>query len=84
MHHQRLMPRAVFADVLEIEARRQIEIELHGGELPGPADRVNQLDVDLRSVECRFALDALEGNLQPVERGFQRAGCTIPVFRMPA
>src|SRR6266566_4412237 len=42
--HQRLMLGAVFGDVLQAEARRQIEIELHGGELPGAADGVNALD----------------------------------------
>src|SRR5712692_11234802 len=42
MHHERLVPAAVFADVFQAEARRQVEIKLHGGELPGPADGVNQ------------------------------------------
>ena len=31
MHHHRLMALAVLADVLQLEARGQIEIELHRG-----------------------------------------------------
>ena len=34
VHHQRLVRLAVLADVLQAEAARQGEIELHGGELP--------------------------------------------------
>ena len=55
MDHQRLVAAAVFADVFQAEARGQIEIELHGGELPGAADGVDQLDVDLGTVERGFA-----------------------------
>jgi hypothetical protein len=31
VHHERLMALAVFADVLELEALGQGEVELHGG-----------------------------------------------------
>ena len=48
--------------------RRQIEIELHGGELPGPADGVDQLHVDFRAVERRFARHALVRNVHAVKR----------------
>ena len=54
VHHQRLMRLAVFADVFELEAARESEIELHGGELPWAADGIHQLDVDLRPVERGF------------------------------
>ena len=60
MHHQRLMRLAVFGDVLQAEAARQREIELHGGKLPLAADGVHQLHVDLRSVERGFVGDHLE------------------------
>ena len=53
--HERLMLGAVFADVFEAEARGQIEIELDGGELPGAADGVDELDVDFGAVEGGFA-----------------------------
>jgi hypothetical protein len=41
MHHQRLMTIAVFADIFHAESPGQIEIELHGGQLPGAADGVD-------------------------------------------
>ena len=68
MHHQRLVAVAVFADVFQFEARRQIEIELHGGQLPRAADGVDQLHVDLRAVERRFALHVLVRDAHAVER----------------
>src|SRR5580704_14262045 len=74
------MAAAVFAHVFEFEARGQVEIELHGGELPRAADRVDQLDVDFRSVECGFAGDALEWDLH-ARHGFgERVGSAMPVF----
>jgi len=35
---RRLVASAIIADVFKAEARWQIEIELHGGELPGAAE----------------------------------------------
>ena len=61
MDHDRLVPLAVFAHVLELEARRQVEVELHGRELPQPAQHIHQLDVDLGPVERGFAGDGLVG-----------------------
>ena len=76
MHHQRLVAVAVFADVFQAKAAGQIEIELHGGELPRAADGVDELDVDFRAVKRRFAFHAFERHAQfgkrvlsaPVER----------------
>src|SRR5580704_4468965 len=67
------MAAAVFTDVFKFEARGQIEIELYGGELPRAADRVDQLDVDFRAVECGFAGDALERNFH-ARHGFGESG----------
>ena len=41
MDHERLVAGTVFGDIFEAEARREIEIELHGGELPGTTDCVD-------------------------------------------
>src|SRR6266702_1462155 len=78
--HERLMLGAVFGDVLQAEARRQIEIELHGGELPGAADGVNELDVDLGAVEGGFALHFLERNVYALHGVGERGGGAAPVF----
>ena len=55
MHHNGLVAAAVFANVFQVETARQVEIELHGAELPGPADGVDELHVDLGAVEDGFA-----------------------------
>ena len=55
---------AVFGDVFQAETRREIEIELDGGELPGTADGVDELDVDFGAVEGGFAGDGFVGNVQ--------------------
>ena len=49
--HHRLVLGAVGAVVLELEARRLVEVVLDGRHLPGPADRVACLHRDLRAVE---------------------------------
>src|SRR6266478_5373748 len=80
VHHERLMLGAVFADVLQAEARGEIEIELHGGELPGTADRVDELDVDFRAVERAFAYHLFERNVHALH-GVSESGCGAgPVF----
>src|SRR5215469_10171566 len=43
MNHQRLMFCAVLCDILQSEARGQIEIELYRGELPGTPDGIDKL-----------------------------------------
>jgi len=42
---------AVRSHVLHVEPARQVEVELDGGALPAPSDRVGELDVDLGTVE---------------------------------
>src|SRR5215469_12900148 len=81
VHHQRLMTSAVFAHVFQSEPRGQIEIELNGCELPRPSNRVDQLHVNFRAVECRFALNSLEWNVHAVERVAERRGGAVPVLR---
>jgi hypothetical protein len=68
MHHHRLMALAVFAHVLKLEARRQIEVELHRRKLPQASENVDELDVDLRAVERGFAGDGLVRNALAFQR----------------
>ena len=74
MDHQRLVTIAILADVLQAESPGQIEIELYSCQLPGAADRVDQLHVDLRAVEGRLAFHALERHVHAGKRGFKRRG----------
>src|SRR5215467_9811252 len=62
VHHQRLMLGAVFGDVLQAEARGQVEVELHSGQLPGPTDGINQLDVYLWPVKGSLADNRFVGD----------------------
>jgi len=80
VNHHRLMAFAVLAYVLKLEARRQVEVELHGGELPQPAEYIDEFDVDLGAVERRFAGDGFVGNSLPVQRSLKAAHCKCPVF----
>ncbi len=50
--HDRTMLLAVCADVLQLETLRKLEVKLDGTALPGSADRIYQMEVDLRTVEC--------------------------------
>src|SRR5207244_7679456 len=59
VNHQWLLARTIFGHVLQFEALRQVEIELHGGKLPQASDRINQLDIDFRAVKCGFAWNYL-------------------------
>jgi hypothetical protein len=78
--HERLLARAVFGYVFEFEALRQVEVELHGRELPQASDGVDQFDVDLRAVERGFAGDGLVFDIQFLQRTFERVGGQVPLL----
>src|SRR5580692_1110384 len=71
---------AVFRDIFEAETRWQVEIELHGGELPGAANGVDELDVDFGTIERGFAGDGFIGDVELLHRLGERGGGTVPVF----
>ena len=83
VHHERLMLGAVFGNVLQAEARGQVEIELHGGELPGTSDGVNELHIDFRAVEGGFAGDGLVRDVHALHGRGERGGRAAPVFGLP-
>src|SRR5256886_16977053 len=80
MDHERLMLRPIFADVLQAEARGQIEIELHGGELPGTANGVDELDVDFRAIEGGFALHLFERDVHALHGVGESGGGAMTDF----
>src|SRR5208283_1879375 len=74
VHHQRLLTAAVFGNVFELEALRQVEVELHGRELPQASDGVDQLHVDLRTPGGKLGLELVEAKIfQHFERELQAA-----------
>ena len=78
--HDGLMTLAVFADVFELETRGEIEVELHGGELPEAAEDVDEFDVDFGAVEGGFAGDGFVGDAFRLEHGVERANGQVPIF----
>ena len=71
MHHHRLMTSAVLAHILQLKARGQVEVKLHGRKLPQASQNVDELHVDLGAVECRLAREGLEGEPAFCEHFFQ-------------
>ena len=52
MDHDWLFLGAVRGRVFQVEAVRQVEVQLHGRHLPGAADGVPGLHGNFRAVEC--------------------------------
>src|SRR5258708_14074057 len=80
MNHDRPLPRAVLADVLEVEALRQLEVDLHCrvGELA--TVRVLHLEVDLRSVKRGLADTQLIRLTHRLERLGERGLRELPLL----
>ena len=66
------------ARIGEAEPLRHLQVELHGAELPAPAERVGHVQVDLRPVERALALA-----LGVVEPRARRAPCGARPRRSP-
>ena len=54
--HDRTVTLVVCADILGLKALRKLEVELNGSALPGTADGIFKVEVDLGTVECAVAL----------------------------
>ncbi len=80
VHHHGLMALAVFADVLELEARGKVEVELNGRELPEAAENVDELEVDFGAVEGAFAGNGFVGEAATGEDAFEGGFSVDPVF----
>ena len=52
VQHDGALLGTVGVDVLEVEVLRHLEVELHGAALPGAAEGVLQVEVDLGAVEA--------------------------------
>ncbi len=72
------MAEVVLAHVLHVEALRQREVHLHGGELPEAADGVVEVEVDLGPVERALPLRHLEGQPAALEGRPKRLRGPLP------
>ncbi len=79
--HVGAMLLAVLPDVDEVKPLGKVEVKLDGGQLPAPVEGILDLDVDLRAVEDRLALDAGIGKTPPVQGLGQRRLGPLPVNR---
>lgn len=71
---------AVGVHVLQIKVERHLEVELHGTALPGTAERVLQVEVDLGAVEGAVALVDLVVHAQLLQSSAQALLGTNPVL----
>src|SRR3954469_17244095 len=81
MKHYRAVRRVVGTRVLEREPLGEIEIELHRRSLPFAADRIDELEIELRPVERAAAFikdELLTAALENAGKGLLR---TQPLFR---
>src|SRR6266496_2701459 len=80
MDHDRAMWFVILADILELETLREIEIKLHGGQLPRPTDSIFNPNVYLWTIEDGFSFHTLVRNASLVQSSYQRFHRAIPVF----
>ena len=55
MQHERAVPVAILPDIACPQPFRQVRVDLERAALPDPADRVGQIEIELRPVECAIA-----------------------------
>ena len=80
VNHDRAMLLAVRTGVFKLEALGQLHIELDGAALPCSAERIGQMEVELRSVECAVALVDNKVLAHLGDRRLEGLRCEIPVF----
>ena len=80
VQHDGALLGAVGVHVLKVKVERHLEVELHGTALPGAAERVLQVEVDLRAVEGAVALVDLVVHVQLLQSGAQALLGARPVL----
>src|SRR6266849_498807 len=73
----------VSAYIFQAKTLRKEEIELHGRKLPGTAQCIDQLDINLRTVESRFTRYAFVGDASSLQGGLKTIFCHFPKLSFP-
>jgi hypothetical protein len=68
MDHEGSVRGVVGTGVDELEAPWKLEVDLHRGDLPSPADRVPEMDVDFGRIERALTLGDPVGDAGLLER----------------
>ena len=71
---------AVLAHILQVEALGHLEVQLDGAALPGPAQGIGQMEVQLRAVERAVSGVDGEGLSHLGDGGAQRILCKAPAL----
>ena len=69
----------IFGYIRQFEAAGEVEVELDGGALPLSTDRVFDLDVDLRAIECPASAVDLVVDAHVLEGVAQSGGGGVPL-----
>ena len=80
VQHDGALLGAVGVHVLQVKVERHLEVELHGTALPGTAERVLQVEVDLGAVEGAVTLVDLVVHAQLLQSGAQALLGARPVL----
>lgn len=80
MEHDGALLGAVGIHVLQVKVERHLEVELDGAALPGTAERVLQVEIDLGAVESAVALVDLVVHVQLLQSGAQALLGARPVL----
>ena len=81
VQHDGRIARAVFGNVLRIEAARHREVDLDGATLPDPANTVPQGEFDFRPVECALTRQQIPVKPGGITGRFQAVGVALLVAK---
>src|SRR6266478_7660638 len=78
VQHDRGVSAAILADIDRAKPPRHVEVELHGTALPLSADRVAQVEFELRPMECALTRVERISEIERLDRGFEILLGTVP------
>ena len=80
MNHNRLMFAAVLAYITDGKSLGKVKVHLNGGTLPGAAQHVPDLEINLGSIKNPFSGIHLVMQILLFQSGLQGMGCLFPVL----
>ena len=78
VNHYRAMLLVILADISQIKTLGHYKVQLDGAALPGTADAVGQVEVQLGAVECAVTLVDLIRHTDGIHGVTQSLGCNLP------
>src|SRR3989338_10953195 len=81
VHHNHLVFFSVFAFIICIKALRLVKIKLNRCTLPGPSNRIFDMEINFWAVECSVSWINFKGEVFLFQCILQRSLCFLPEFR---